>query len=151
MTGRITGRLGGWLVVWIVWKILRRSEYRLPPRSRRSLSPPRPPHRWLGGTLLSRLGEKSARSGVRPWLEFCVCGVSLVFLAGVLVACGSGDPLRCWLWPASLVLDRVLDKTEALSLPPGLGGSASADSSGIVCPTCCIKHFHLRQNFPTSW
>ena len=103
------------------------------------------------GTLSSRLGERSARSGVRPWLEFCVCGVSLGFLAGVLVGCGSGDPLGCWLWPASLVLYLVLDETEALSLPPGSGGSASADSSGIVCPTRCIKHFLLRQNFPMSW
>ena len=79
------------------------------------------------------------------------CPLVLVFLAGVLVGYDGGDPLGCWLWPASLVLDLVLDETEALSLPPGSGGSASADSSGIVCPTHCIKHFLFRQNFPTSW
>ena len=45
----------------------------------------------VGGTLLSRLGEKSARSGVNPWLEFCVCGVSLGFSVGVLVGCDGGD------------------------------------------------------------
>ena len=100
--------------------------------------------------MSSRLGEKSARSGVSPWLEFCVCGVSLGFLAGVLVGC-DGGALGCWLWPASLVLDLVLDEIEALSLPPGSGGSASADRSGIVCPTRCINDFVFRQNFPTSW
>ena len=70
--------------------------------------------------MSSRLGEKSARSGVSPWLEFCVCDVSLGFSAGVLVGCDGGDPLGCWLWSASLVLDLVLDEIEALSLPPGL-------------------------------
>ena len=105
----------------------------------------------VGGTFSSRLGGKSARSGVSPWLEFCVCGVSLGFLVGVLVGCDGGDPLGCWLWSVSLVLDLVLDEIEASSLPPGSGGPASADSSGMVCPTRCIKHFLFRQIFPTSW
>ena len=68
----------------------------------------------VGGTFSSRLGEKSARSGVSPWLEFCVCGVSLGFPVGVLVGCKVGDLLGCWLWSVSFVLDLVLDDLQTV-------------------------------------
>ena len=107
----------------------------------------------VGGAFAMRLGEKSARSGVRPWLKFCVCGVSLGFWAGVLNGCVVGDSLGCWLrFLLVLVLDLVLGETEALSLASsGSGGSVRVDvSSGIARPARCSKHFFFFKNLPTS-